>query len=164
MALEQRDVDSARPMLEEALEIARAAGSRIAVYQALMLSGELSRLEGDLSTAQASIAAALREVRNTGLQPMILTGLRSLAGCRLAMGKAEEALHLLGAEAIARAGASVPSTLCPALAARFPLRYEEDMDLAHQTLSDERFSAAWATGEGTPLDVALADALEGGAA
>jgi hypothetical protein len=160
VALEQRDTDGSRAMLEEALGIARALRNRITVYQALMLLGELSRDRGDLPSARASIAAALREVRNTGLRPMLLTALRAMAGCRLAMGNSESAARLFGAEAQMRAGASVPSTLCPPLMIRLPIRYAEDLALARTNLGVEKFETAWAAGQATPLEAALADALE----
>jgi hypothetical protein len=160
VALEQRDAPACRAMLEEAHQIARAHGNRISMYQALMLSAELARLEGGLPRAHTDIAEALHAVRNVGLKPMVLTGLRAMGGCWLAMDDPERATRLFGAEAAARAGASVPSTLCPQLALRFPIRYAEDLSLARVSLGVERFGAVWAEGEATPLEAALVEALD----
>lgn len=160
VALEERDFAGCRAMLEEAHDIARVQADRIAVYQALMLSGELARTKGDLVMARTNVTDALRAVRNVGLQPMVLTGLRSMGGCWLALGNPERATRLFGAEASARADATVPSTLCPQLALRFPIRYAEDLGLARASLGTERFGAAWTMGESIPLEVALADVLD----
>jgi hypothetical protein len=91
---------------------------------------------------------------------MVLTGLRALGGCWLAMGNPEWATYLFGAEATVRASASVPSTLRPPLMVRFPVRYAEDLAFARASLSSEEFQTAWAAGQATPLEVALADALK----
>jgi predicted ATPase len=160
VALEGTDFAACRALLEEALQIARLLGNRISAYQALMLAGELARVEGNLPAAHTNVADALRAVRNFGLQPMVLTGLRALGGCWLEMGHLERATRLFGAEAAARAGASVPSTLCPQLAQRFPIRYARDLGLARASLNVERYDVAWAEGETTPLDAALDDALD----
>ena len=125
-----------------------------------MLSGELARMEGDPTTSRANVADALRAVRNVGLQPMVLTGLRSLGGCWLAMGNPGTGDAIVWRGGDGGAGAAVPSTLCPPLAVRFPIRYAEDVAMARGCLGGERFTAAWAAGEDTPLEVALADALD----
>jgi hypothetical protein len=73
-----------------------------------------------------------------------------MAGLWAAVGRAEPAARLFGAERALRTGVAAPW---------FVERYEQDVAAARAARGEAAFAAAWAEGQAMTLEQAVADAL-----
>lgn len=150
----QDDGAAARPLLEEALEIAR---ERSPWHVGVVLGnlGDQALADGEFETASRLLRECLVQVtsvtRDAGTMGAIL---ESLAMAAAGEGTWTRALRLFGAASSLREAAGIPQVQ-PAVVARF----DQFLGPARAALGSEAAASAEAEGRSLDLDRALAEAL-----
>ena len=152
MALYRGDLAAARARQEESLAIRRELGDRREIAVSLTALGRVAFAEGDGPAARALYRESLPLHHALGNQWGLALALEGLVRAT-AEARPAPAARLAGAAAALRAviGRRMP----PAERAE----YEQVLAGLRAALGEPAFAAAWAEGEATPLEQALADAL-----
>ncbi|MEJ7787125.1 MAG: tetratricopeptide repeat protein [Solirubrobacteraceae bacterium] len=155
VAMEDGDRALACRLFEEAIEGARAVGDVSGAAAALFGLGVLARAEGKAKRAAVLHSEALGLRRQIAIRPAIGASLEALAGLAADATRYEQAARLMGA---------AQNALEENGYARAPwesARYDNDLALAREGLSDEAFATAYAQGACMSLDDAAAQATIG---
>jgi tetratricopeptide (TPR) repeat protein len=145
------DLQQAEESLTEALATAHELGDEWHIAASLAALGEVALARGNLPQALAFHRDALRAATAARLTQS--WQIRGLAAALVAAGHAEAGARLFGAEA--RVRQNTQELLVPA----DQQVYTESLALARAKLGEERFEAAWAAGQTTALEPAIAAAL-----
>jgi predicted ATPase/DNA-binding SARP family transcriptional activator len=152
--LRRGDLQTARALLEERLEICRKLGAPSLLVHALGGMGHLERDEGNFARAKAYYQESLMLRRDLGDKFALAQSLYDLAVLAGKQGQAERATRLLG-------GAEVfCETLGTAVPAATAATYHATVAEGRAAMGDAAFAAAWAEGRAMSLDEAVACALE----
>ena len=146
----QRDFAGARPVLEEAVQVARTFGLPRELGISLQMLGYAVLVEGDVDRATPLLLECMTALRQDPQYMFLARGLELLGIVAGKRGRVEDAAHLLGAgEALRETiGAAMMETDRQALAPRIA----ELRDAA----GAEAFATAWREGRRLTLDQALA--------
>jgi predicted ATPase/class 3 adenylate cyclase len=144
----------AEMLLSEALATARKVGDRRSTAWSLANLGSLALARGDGAAAGAVQREALAIRWSAGMQREVGDSLDALAAVAVEAGRMERAVRLLGASAALRErlGAPVPASERAG--------HERRVATARATLGEDAFAAAWAAGQASSLEAAVAEALE----
>lgn len=153
LALNEHDLAEAEALLAEGLELAREIGHQRITATTLCSLGDLGRERGQFERARERLEEGLRLARELGEVRLILALLYSVAALEIAVGEAERAVCLRGAEATVREGLGIP--LPPVV----QTEGEERLVRARTNLGDETFIRAWERGQDLSLEEAVAYAL-----
>jgi predicted ATPase/Tfp pilus assembly protein PilF len=159
LALEQGDALAAAGHYEGALLAFREAGAPGGVSQSLLGLGIVALEQGDLPRAGQLLEESLVMQRENGMRQGALLTLEGLAG--VAAGTpagAERALRLAGAASAAHTRPGLWRVWPASQLARD--RLERWLRPARQALTAAAAEAAWAAGRATPLEDAIAGALD----
>jgi ATP/maltotriose-dependent transcriptional regulator MalT len=150
IALSQRDVVRARPLLEESLAYSRSAGYRPDIAEALVDVGRVAAAQGDYVAAQAHYEESLALAKKLGFKRVIPASLEGMAIVVAAKGEPAWAGRLWGAAVALR---EAMGTLIPPV---YRADYERSVAAARAQLDEKAFTAAWAEGRGMTWEQALA--------
>lgn len=154
LALSERDLPRARPLLLSCLEVARGTGAPYSIGYASELLGMLALAEKDTSEAAVQFSVSLRHSHAVG-DPFIMSysliGLAAVAG---AAGEPERAARLLGAAEHLRTIIDSP-VLNSQQGARLA-----DVDAIRSCLGPDRFNTLTAAGRTLPLSEVIAAELD----
>jgi len=155
LVAEEGNTPAGRRMLEEAVDLARAAGDKRRAAGALSVLGELSRADGELKRAAVLYNEALALQRGIGNRAGLAASLEGLGGVAAAAGRADAAARLLGAgRAICGAGGGT-GVLSE------PPSHGRDVDLIREQLCDQEVEAAFAAGAELSIEEVFALASKG---
>lgn len=154
LAFRQGQYDLAAELQEEALNLKRAAGDRLAAASSLGYLGLIEIERGNLESAKERLNEALLTFHEAGQKAEVAECCEALARVALEEGKYLRAARLYGAGAalLDEVGVTRPEADRP--------RHDAAMARLREALSPMEFNAAWELGRATPLDHAVADALE----
>ncbi|HEY3083400.1 MAG TPA: tetratricopeptide repeat protein [Chloroflexota bacterium] len=144
------DHATARARYEESLAVWRKYGYRLGIADALAGLGDLAVDEGDLVSARALLLEGLGVSDALGYPSGVELVLEALGGLAAARDEPERALRFGGAAAALR---RVTGERCPP---DFGARLVRRMRQARELLGEEAASAAWAEGEATTPEQAIA--------
>jgi predicted ATPase/DNA-binding SARP family transcriptional activator len=152
----QGDLPSAYTLLEEALALARESNVSNFVRRSLVNLGFCAADMRRWEEAAARYGESLRMSRSGDYEygfydALCLIGMARLA---LARGRPARAARLLGAAEALRAASSAP---------RWPNEradFDRPVSAARAQLAEAEFAAAWAEGQGMPVEAVIAEALE----
>ena len=154
LALSERDLPRARPLLLRCLDSARATGSPHSLAYASELLGMLALAERDTTEAAKQFSISLRQAHAVK-DPFIMSySLVGLAAAASAKGELEHAAYLYGGAE--RLRAIIDS---PVLSAQQGARLA-DIDTVRNGLGSERFDAVTVAARSLSLDEVVAVALE----
>ena len=154
VARQEHDLAQARSLYAESLVKFRELGEQWGIASALTDLGNVARDQGDYMAARALYEESLAIVRELGHKRGIARLLEGFAGLAAARAQPERAVRLAGAAAGLRETLGMP--LPPADQAKL----EERLSPARDALSKEAAEAAWTEGRATPLEQAIAFALQ----
>jgi predicted ATPase/DNA-binding SARP family transcriptional activator len=146
------ELEQAVTLYRDALPVYQQAGDRRNAAAVLSNLGQVARDRGDLLTAASLLAGSAGVYRAIGDKEAMARSLEELAGLAVAMGQAEQGVHLFGRAEALRDEIGAPLAIFAAD------RYERDVAAARAVLPEETFAAAWATGRELPLPEALSEA------
>jgi predicted ATPase/DNA-binding SARP family transcriptional activator len=144
----------ARALLEESLAAWREMDFTYGLAWALQKLGRVACHERGWDTARSCLTEALTLRQKIGDRRGIAEDLEGFAGVAVGQGQHEQAAPLFGAAAALRE--AVRSPLPPVLRAE----HEQLVAAARTALGEPTFASAWAKGRGTPVEEAIAFALE----
>jgi predicted ATPase/DNA-binding CsgD family transcriptional regulator len=149
------DFAGARPYYEESLRVKREMGGKMGVAVALHNLARVAHHQGSEEEARELFAESLGLFHELGSKLDVAMCMAGLGGVAAAKGKAERAARLLGAAGalLGKVGAIVW------LADRAD--YAQDIELARGLLDEQRFHAAWGTGQTMSDEEAVRYALGG---
>jgi predicted ATPase/DNA-binding CsgD family transcriptional regulator len=147
---------AAAALHEEALVEQRAVGFVRGEMLSLVDLGDVARDLGDHTRASACYRAGLTLAREYGAQRTIAEALDGLACMAANAGQGLHAVRLFAAAERLRELAGITTWLPADAAAR-----ERGVTAARTGLGEETFAAAWAAGQGLPVEQAVAEALNG---
>jgi tetratricopeptide (TPR) repeat protein len=154
VALQRGDPSTARPLLEERLEICRRLGTPSLLIHTLGGIGHLERDEGNYERARAYYQESLLLRREVGDKWALAQSLEDLAALAGKQGQTERAIRLLGAAA----------AFCETLGTSPPVAeaapYQATVAEGRAALCEAEFAALWAEGRALSLDQAIDFALE----
>jgi hypothetical protein len=154
LAWHQGDLSRATAFLEEGMAVAEAIGKQdLAATNLTWLVGHVAHERGEHQRAVRLYREALATQHDRNLHYRLLS-LEGLAITLGALGQVAEAAWLLGSAEAAREVLGLPL--------RPPDRAAYDRSIAamRRELGDDTWTAAWAAGRATPLEAAIAHALE----
>lgn len=151
----QGDYAAARTQLAEALAINRKRKDIWGVATALINLGDVLCVQGEVEEARAYFSESLQLAQDLGDRESLAYALEGFASIAAAQGLAERAAHLWGAAEALREASSNPRP--PSSGAD---TYKEDIELMRADLGETGFAEVWIRGRGTPLQKAIAYALE----
>jgi hypothetical protein len=122
--------------------------------QGLADLGDLARAQGAAAAARAHYQDALAAARRAGEPLFVAETLQRCAGLCAAQGRLERAARLFGAVAAWRRETGLAVLPFP------PGQLERDAAATRAGLGATAFATAWAAGQATPLEQAIAVALE----
>jgi predicted ATPase/DNA-binding CsgD family transcriptional regulator len=148
------EFDRAAKVLEEGLAVSRTVGNSWAVGIALQDLAQVARERGDNGWAGALFRECLAVAHDLTDTRRVAECLEGFAELAVGAGRAERAARLLGSAKTLRDtnGSTVEPVDRPI--------YDSSIATARQALGDIAFSAAWDTGQATPLGQVLEEALE----
>jgi non-specific serine/threonine protein kinase len=146
------DLAEARTLLDEALAIHRQISGPVAIAMALGNLGHVTLAQHDHVRAARRFSECIETIREVGSPRIVHGAVSGMAGVALERGHPERAARLLGAVEAARQATGGVRIAHAWQAERIVARTREE-------LGEARFVSAWATGQVTPFDEALADAL-----
>jgi predicted ATPase/DNA-binding XRE family transcriptional regulator len=149
-------LDRSEIAFQEALKTLEGPGANSLSHGVVLMGlAEVTRERGDCQLAKTIYGDALKILRRTGHFPSIAFALVGLASLTQAEGEAEKSASLFaaleGAGERVKAISVVPSN---------KPEYERGMAAARASLTDERWSWAWARGGAMTIEEAVAYALE----
>ncbi|WP_162448906.1 tetratricopeptide repeat protein [Phytoactinopolyspora mesophila] len=145
VALYTGDLDTAETRLRRALNQACEHGFHEGVAWAQNQLGLVAWSRGQLDTAAELLDASLAEHRELGDRWRAASVLEALAAVAHAHGQTWRAAFLLGAASAVRNQIGAPVPVCEQPA------HEHTTQAARDALGEDQFSAAWASGQNTPL-------------
>jgi hypothetical protein len=147
-------LEEAKALLEEALTINRAIGSRWGEAISLHHLGELAMARGEHTIAHAMLAGSLT-IRRELHDPDIDLSLEAFGRLAVSRGQSVRAVHLFGAAAARREAMewTAPS---------HPAADERSLATLRTALGEQSFATAWAAGRALSLGEAIAYALKDG--
>jgi non-specific serine/threonine protein kinase len=148
------DIDSARPLFERGVAVARAERDVHTKLLCLRYLGVIARQEGDLSKSRALHEEALAGARELEDYPCTMYCLAGLAYLASESTDAPRSARLLGA--ISRLHELTGMTLAPSSTTAGFDQYVADI---RGVLGEEAFNLGWNEGRSMPLDRAVAVAL-----
>jgi predicted ATPase/class 3 adenylate cyclase len=149
------DLDWARPLFEQSLDIGRADGDLHTIQFALRYLGLLARQRGDVEQARTQYREALTLAREFGDHSCMLYELAGLAYLAVDVENAEGAARLLAT--VGRLHEVMGVTLAMTSGAG---GFEESVAAVRIMLGETDFDAAWAEGRAMTLERAVAYALD----
>jgi tetratricopeptide (TPR) repeat protein len=159
LALEHGDAPEAAAQYEQALTAFRAAGTPAGASQVLVGLGIVALERGDADRARGLLGESLAIQRETGIRQGAILTLEGLAGAAAGVpGRAERALRLAAAASAARTRPGQWRVWPDSQAARD--RLDRWLRPARDALDARIAEAAWTAGQATPLEEALAGALD----
>jgi tetratricopeptide (TPR) repeat protein len=145
------DVTRAHELATEALRLDRQVGAPTNVVVVQTLLGLLLMAMGDYAAARSAYMAALRELDALGLRHLCRDVLLGLAALAAARGQPVRAVRLAGA---------AERTSGPLGYDTFLRQVKQGwLERARAALGEDDAAAAWAAGQGLPLEHALAEAV-----
>jgi len=149
------DLVTAKALIDEALEAARARGNSRSLATVCGSMGRLLRALDDSQRAFPLQREALELSRDGNYVPHAVHALEDLGGLAVDMNVADRAARLLGAAHAVREqrGYARPPVLQPV--------HDADLTNVRKTLGAELFAEAWAEGTALPLGEAVTYALKG---
>jgi hypothetical protein len=128
----------------------------------LRFLGEIAEEQGETEQARASYAEALVMLREAWDVNRIAAVLRGVAALALTAGDAARALRIAGTVHVAHAthGTRIFMDVAPAQKLWARTSWDDIRDTARQALSPDDGAAAWAEGQATSLEQAIAGALD----
>ncbi|MDQ3926428.1 MAG: helix-turn-helix domain-containing protein [Actinomycetota bacterium] len=159
LLLIQGDHDQAAAMMEEGLALARELGDRLGISNALYTLAQVAQSRGDHDLAARRFAEGVtlsEEIGDRANLGYFLEGLAVVAGVR---GEAERSARLFGA-----AKGLLQAVEAPVYDYYEPNRslYERTAAAVRSQLGESAFKEAWAGGQATTFEQAVAYALEEG--
>jgi predicted ATPase len=149
----QGDYQRSAPLMEEGLQFAHQSGDTWALASAYLNAGSLAYRQKDFDRASALLKQSLIYYRNIRALWGVWFPISNLGTVAAAQGYAKRAACLAGVNEVLRN--TIGATMVPSHRAD----YEEGLSIAHRTLSESAFAAAWAKGEamttGQAVDYAL---------
>lgn len=155
VTVRQGDYAAAHTLLEEALAINRKRKDNWGVATALINLGDVLCVQGEVGEARAVFGEGLRLAQELGDRESLAYALEGFASIAATQGQGERAARLRGAAEALREASSNPRP--PSSGAS---TYEQDTELIRADLGEVAFAEAWTRGRGTPLEEAVAYALE----
>ncbi|MDQ2808093.1 MAG: tetratricopeptide repeat protein [Chloroflexota bacterium] len=152
LAQAQADYPRARGLLQESLALFRNEEDTLGVANTLSNLGAVALAQGDAAQARQLGQEALGLWQELGDKAGLAQTLAQLAEAAAATGQAVHAAQLWGAVA----------SLCAAIGAPLPARYEAAVAAAQAQLPAGAFTAAWAVGQARTLEETLAAAPAAG--
>jgi predicted ATPase/Tfp pilus assembly protein PilF len=149
----QGDHRGAARLIDEALQLRRAIGARSGVAASLSALAAVARLEGDTQMALSLYRDALTMQHQMGINEGIVDCLLGLSAIAAGISDAERAARLLGASEMLR------ETMNLSVAPVDRADYERIVAAIRESLPDDIFARARATGRAMTLDRAVSDAL-----
>ena len=148
------DHPAARRLLEESLTLYRTLGFPRFVALVLLSLGDVALAEGSHARAHELLHESLTGMREVGENLGIPGALDTVAHLAVTQGQVERAVRLAGAAEQLR---TASGTHTWPVAERTRTQW---LTSAHETLDETLFRAAWAQGQATTQQQAIADALE----
>jgi len=141
VVLQLGDYPRAEALCQESLEVARTLQDNLGMGWALSNLGDVAREQGQYELALARYAEGIPLCRSMGSTDGVASCLEGIAIVAGAQGQHERAARLCGAAASLRGaiGAALPSAGRAA--------YDRALKAARAALGDERFTAAWESGQ-----------------
>jgi tetratricopeptide (TPR) repeat protein len=150
MALDERDLVSARTYLEESAVMHRRLGQQGFTANNLIDLGFIALAENRRDAAAAALRESLRLCRAERIAELLLLAVEGLAALSLDRGDAVEAVRLLAATTRPRAELGVASSYYPI---GEEMR-ERTLQAAREQLGGAAFAKVWEEGEGLSLEEA----------
>jgi len=154
VARDRGDLERATALWEECLTLFRELGDKRSIAITLANLGSVALARGEHERAEGLYRESLALQREVGEKRDIAECLEGLAGVASQQGLAERATRLLAAAEALREEVGAP--LPPADRAR----YERHVAALRLKLNREDFERAWAQGRATPVEQAVAYALD----
>ena len=154
MAFMGDDLARARPALEEGLALAEKLGDTMGMAMGHHTVGQVARLQGRFEDAARHYREAIRFGHELGDAASLTEPLQGLAAVAIAMGRPEQGVRLLGANAAIRerlGGGPPPEWL----------RLGDPLGDARNVLTGEAYERAWQIGLDMTTDEAVTEALAG---
>jgi non-specific serine/threonine protein kinase len=149
---------AAASLHNEALVISKGIGDQDGIGHSLSGLADVTRVGGDEGAALALYRKSLSIFWNLGEKPEWLAPLESVAAVMLARGQHEQSVRLWSAAQALRDDLTVPRSIDEAG------EYDRQIGAARAALGEEKFAAAWAQGQTTGTDAAIAEAMQDDAA
>jgi non-specific serine/threonine protein kinase len=153
VAQEQGERQEARQHFQDSVAIKRVLGDTPGLSLSLAKLGEVVSSLGDRTTAHHLLSESLALERDVGDRPGMAFVLERFAMTAAVHGRPERALRLGGAADALRSAIGAP------LGAAARRSFDASLDHARRMLPSDAADAAWAGGQGLPLEQAIAEAL-----
>ena len=152
MAFMTDDLERARSLLEQGLELTERRGDRMAIATGNHTVAQVARLQGRLDDAANHYLRSLTGLHELGDVASLTEPLQGLAAVAVATGRAELGVRLLGANAAIRerVGGGPPPEW---------LRLGDPLADARAMLDEATYARAWERGLAMTADEAVADAM-----
>jgi predicted ATPase/class 3 adenylate cyclase len=153
MAFMTDDLERARTLLDEGLELAERHGDRMGIAMANHTVAQVARLQGRFGDAADHYRRALRYGHEMGDAASMTEPLQGLAAVAIKQGDVERGVRLLGANSAIReqlGGGPPPEWL----------RLGDPLADARTILDEDVYARAWEAGLQMTVDEAVAEALE----
>lgn len=140
-------------LYEESLALRQELGDTGGIANALFNLGDMARDRGDAERAAVLYARSLELYWHLGAKKDVAECLEGLAGSAVDLAQPERAARLCGAEAALRLAIGAP---------RLPAErraYECTVAATRAALGEDAFAEAWAAGQASPLEEAIAEAV-----
>ncbi len=154
------DHERALVIFTEALALGRQNSSDTDIAMALASLGHVAIRRGDLASAREYFTESMLLAHNLGDRVRTAEAIEGLAATMGMRGQPRRAIRLLGAMAMLRETAGVPSAPTGLSSADDRALYEETLTAAVDMLGEDGVAAVWAAGRGMPLEQAVTEALE----
>jgi tetratricopeptide (TPR) repeat protein len=153
VAFQEHDLDRGRALLEEALRVHRRGGWGSGIAMTLGHLGEVALKQGRYDEAATHLRDSLALRRERGDRYGMAEQLNDLARVVAAQGDPDRSARLFAAAQAARGefGTGVPGA--------YRADHDRFVDGLRAALGEAGFAAAWARGQATSLDDAVAEAL-----
>ncbi|MBV9596122.1 MAG: hypothetical protein JOZ87_04620 [Chloroflexi bacterium] len=148
------DYTRASELLEESLSRWLAMGASRGPHWSFLELGRVVLAQGDIERAGSLMRESLRLCVAAWHRREIARCLEGFAVLAVATGQPTQAVQLLGAAEKLREAASVPAL------PNDKHVYARALDMLHEVLADDAFTAAWDQGRCLPIDDAIATARE----
>jgi len=154
------DHERALAILTEALTLGRQNSSDMDIAMALDSLGRVVIRQGDLASARGYFMESMLLAHNLIDKVRIAEAIEGFAAVAGMLGQADRAVRLLGAMAMLRESAGVPSAPAGLSTADDRALYEETLATAASMIGEDGVAAAWATGREMPLEQVITEVFE----